>query len=173
MTPKQLLTRVRTKLGDHQKVLYSDYQLVNAYNDSLALIENDLTSRYNQYLLRKTTITVEDGQATLPEDFVSVYEINLPRSTRAFDSGYEIIDNTLYYPEDGEYTLVYYHQVTPITDIDDPSPLPPIFDTLIENLILNQFGQNNNLETIISNLRYTLANGTHNKLDVQVPKWSL
>ena len=77
MTPNDVFSRVRMapEINDNAAVKYSDYNLIAALNSVLSIVYNTLSSSSNDLLTEETTLTLTDGVAALPDDFLSVVNV--------------------------------------------------------------------------------------------------
>ena len=77
MTPIDVFARVRMapEINDNAAVKYSDYNLIAALNSVLSIVYNTLSSSSNDLLTEETTLTLTDGVAALPDDFLSVVNV--------------------------------------------------------------------------------------------------
>ena len=77
MTPIDVFARVRMapEINDNAAVKYSDYNLIAALNSVLSIVYNTLSSSSNDLLTQEKTLTLTDGVAVLPDDFLSVVNV--------------------------------------------------------------------------------------------------
>src|SRR5574344_1466810 len=77
MKPIDVFARVRMapEINDNAAVKYSDYNLIAALNSVLSIVYNTLSSSSNDLLTEETTLTLTDGVAALPDDFLSVVNV--------------------------------------------------------------------------------------------------
>lgn len=69
MTVNEMLILVRQRLGDMQKVTFSDEELIHCLNDAIDDICIDMANSYDPELLKTVSLTT-DG-VPLPDDFIA------------------------------------------------------------------------------------------------------
>lgn len=69
MTVNEMLILVRQRLGDMQKVTFSDEELIHCLNDAIDDICIEMANNYDPELLKVVTLTA-DG-IPLPDDFIA------------------------------------------------------------------------------------------------------
>ncbi|MBQ7594070.1 MAG: hypothetical protein IJU48_06940 [Synergistaceae bacterium] len=138
----RIVSSLRYSLRDMQGLNVSDFELIEAINQASALLYGRLAEKFIHTALKKTLLVVdEDGQTTLPSDFVSVHRVGMgeegyavPESYRPDEAGtYRIAGNNFYAPE-GSYSFEYYYlpqRVTSLTDrLDVPLSLSPYIEQI-------------------------------------------
>lgn len=69
MTVNEMLVLVRQRLGDMQKVTFSDEELIHCLNDAIDDICIEMANSYDPELLK--TVTLATGGIPLPDDFIA------------------------------------------------------------------------------------------------------
>lgn len=77
MTPKDIFRQVRmsAEIADNAEVKYSDYQMVAALNSVLSMVYNALSSQNSSILTKEDTLELDDYEADLPSDFLSMVAV--------------------------------------------------------------------------------------------------
>jgi hypothetical protein len=73
---KELLTKIRLRVGDMQGAKYSDYEALGSLNDAMKMLWIALAENYSTIPRVRKEITLVDGRAPLPEDFYSLVSIS-------------------------------------------------------------------------------------------------
>ena len=111
-----VLTKIRLRLGDMQKVKFSDYELTSALNDALLILWITLAEKFSRFTKKEAVITLADGRAPLPEDFYTL---------AAEPDGFQITGDEIVGRADAETaTLVYYSLPSPVVLHDDDVRVP-------------------------------------------------
>ena len=69
MTVNEILIQVRQRLGDMQKITFSDEELIICLNDAMDELCYQMAESYDPELLK--TVTLVTGGVVLPENFIS------------------------------------------------------------------------------------------------------
>ena len=173
------------EIADNAGVKYSDYNLIAALNSVLSIVYNTLSSSSNDLLTEETTITLTDGKAALPEDFLSVVNVRggnyvltpQSKSNDVDEYSYRIRGNYIY---SANSTLKmtykpYFVEVTYDT-MEMDLILPNYFSELLKKyvVIVLQGGINKNDSTIVQQVTddvYKLTAGREfSRIDIQ-PVW--
>ena len=140
MLVKDILYSVRFNLGDLQITKYSDEELIEALNSVLRYVSAILTNINSTIVLKRTTLTPENGSVNLPDDLSAFYSIN---EDVTLDQ-YKIIGTTIY--TDVPIDLVYYASIPKIINANDDIALPIYFYEMLvrftESLISNTIEKN-------------------------------
>ena len=187
MTPKDIFVRVRMapEINDNAEVKYSDYNLIAALNSVLSIVYNTLSSSSNDLLTQETELTLTDGKAALPSDFLSVVNVTAgnyvlkpqSKSNDVDEYSYRIRGNYLY-SGNSTVTLEYKPYFTDI-DYDTTGTeliLPNYFSELLKKyvVIVLHGGINKNDSTIVQQVTddvYKLTAGReYSRIDIQ-PVW--
>ena len=176
MTPKIILAKVRTapEIMDTFATKYSDYQLITALNSVLNIVYDTLSTSSNDVLTEETALTLEDGAADLPDDFLSTVNVIakdgsvLEPQTKSKDVDrftYRIRGKKLYALGDS-VTLEYKPFFIPITQdtVDEDMALPNFFGELLKKyvVIVLQGGLNKQDSTVVQQIAtdvYQLTGG--------------
>ncbi len=118
----RLLTKIRLRLGDMQKVKLSDYELLSALNDARTMLWIALAENFSSIPLKKATLAMTDGSAPLPEGYYSLVE--LPPGARVVGEAVESDDETVTVV----YNCVPEHVSSSSEEISVPSSL--VLDTV-------------------------------------------
>lgn len=188
MTPKLILAKVRTapEIMDTFATKYSDYQLITALNSVLNIVYDTLSTSSNDVLTEETALTLEDGAADLPDDFLSTVNVVAPDGrvlepqTKSKDVDrftYRIRGKKLYALGDS-VTLEYKPFFIPITQdtVDEDMALPNFFGELLKKyvVIVLQGGLNKQDSTVVQQIAtdvYQLTGGREFSKVVADPVW--
>lgn len=188
MTPKLILAKVRTapEIMDTFATKYSDYQLITALNSVLNIVYDTLSTSSNDVLTEETALTLEDGAADLPDDFLSTVNVIakdgsvLEPQTKSKDVDrftYRIRGKKLYALGDS-VTLEYKPFFIPITQdtVDEDMALPNFFGELLKKyvVIVLQGGLNKQDSTVVQQIAtdvYQLTGGREFSKVVADPVW--
>ena len=189
MTPMQLFSKIRMapEINDNAQVKYSDYQLTDALNSVLSIVFNTLSSSSNDLLTEETTITLTDGKAALPEDFLSVVNVRGGDYVLAPQSKSKDVDEYTYrirgnyiYSANSTITLTYkpYFVEVEYHTMDDDMVLPNYFSELLKkySVITLVGGINKQDSTIVQQVTddvYKLTSGReYSGLEIS-PAWRI
>jgi hypothetical protein len=76
MRVKDLLTKIRLRVGDMQGTKYSDYEALSSLNDAMKMLWIALAENYSSIPRVKKEITLVNGDAPLPGNFYSLVSIS-------------------------------------------------------------------------------------------------
>jgi hypothetical protein len=131
-----LVTSIRFILKEMQGAQYSDYEIIEALNQSAALLYDRLASCFNFVAAKKAVLLVEDGSVSLPPDFHNIRalrgEFHHDHDDHLHDHfhphghrpRYRILGGRLH-THDGTHVLEYYYvplRVAAMTDNLDVAP---------------------------------------------------
>ena len=163
MTPRDIFSRIRMapEIADNAGVKYSDYNLIAALNSVLSIVYNTLSSSSNDLLTEETTITLTDGKAALPEDFLSVVNVRGGNYVLTPQSKSKDVDEYTYrirgnyiYSANSTIMLTYkpYFIEVEYYTMDDEMVLPNYFSELLKkySVITLVGGINKQDSTIVS-----------------------
>ena len=143
MTPRDIFSRIRMapEIADNAGVKYSDYNLIAALNSVLSIVYNTLSSSSNDLLTEETILTLTDGKAALPEDFLSVVNVRggnyvltpQSKSNDVDEYTYRIRGNYIY-SANSTIMLTYkpYFIEVEYYTMDDEMVLPNYFSELLK-----------------------------------------
>lgn len=119
MTVNEILILVRQRLGDMQKVTFSDEELVHCLNDAMDDMCISMANSYEPEILKQ--ITLVDTGVELPEDFIA-WQGQFALSYQEGEDG-----KTYIYPLDSEWggendTLKYFAYKPHFTSMEDEIP---------------------------------------------------
>lgn len=139
MIVSEFFHSVRFDLGDQHKASYSDYDLLDALNSILKIVNNSLIKLKSNLIVRDATLTVANGVADLPVDFISPIYINstteeLSPAKPLDQGGYLIIGDTIH-AQDGVITMIY-RQAFPQVGLTDDLPVPDWFTELLKKFLV-------------------------------------
>jgi len=144
MTVEELLTQVRYQINDTDKVEYTDTELIGYVNDGLDFISKELIRLSSPVLLKYTTLSLTDGAADLPNDFVREEGVldsqgNLLKSyppIKPVDQyGYKIIGSKLY-SNNTSVDLFYYAFYPKVSALTDTIPIPDYMVQLLKEIVI-------------------------------------
>jgi len=144
MTVEEFLNQVRYQINDTDKAEYSDTELINYVNDALRFISNELIRLSSPILLKYTTLSLTDGAADLPSDFVREEGVldsqgNLLKSYPAIKPadqyGYKIIGDKIY-SNNTSLDLFYYALFPFVASLDDEIPVPAYMVNLLKEIVI-------------------------------------
>jgi hypothetical protein len=165
MTVGELLDQIRYMINDRDKLEYTDNELINYLNQAQDYIANTCINHQYKGFLKTTTLTLTDGVATLPDDFVvesALYAGDPPRNLLPIAPGTPIEANSYVYRITGNQlesdqdtiTLVYYSYPQQYFNTTDTINLPPQFINLLREitvfLALNRNEFNTSVEQQLS-----------------------
>ena len=143
-TLKSMIAQIRMDghVADNAAVKYSDYQIISAINGALDGIYVIIAGYTSDLTIKSKTLTANsNGEAKLPSDFVSVYEVfgggaeltPASKSDSVTDKNYKIRGNKII-TGCGQITLEYKYCPLDLTaeDKDNEMPLPVYFNSLIK-----------------------------------------
>ena len=189
MTPIDVFARVRMapEINDNAAVKYSDYNLIAALNSVLSIVYNTLSSSSNDLLTEETTLTLTDGAAALPDDFLSVVNVRggdyiltpQSKSKDVDEYTYRIRGNYIY-SANSTITLTYkpYFVEVEYHTMDDEMVLPNYFSELLKkySVITLTGGINKQDSTIVQQVTedvYKLTSGReYSGLEIS-PAWRI
>lgn len=119
MTVNDILILVRQRLGDMQKVTFSDAELIHCLNDAMDEMCISMSESYDPEILKEVILT-EDG-VQLPDDFIA-WQGQFPLLYRTDDKNV-----TKVYPLDAEWdgensTMKYFAYKPHFTSLEDNIP---------------------------------------------------
>jgi hypothetical protein len=182
MTAQEILLQLRYQLGDTERVTFSDYQLLDALNSVLTLINNALSVQGSNLIEKQVTLTLTDGEIDLPSDFQSVVTVQNTSQTGLnvasknellTQYNYRIRGNTIY--SLNEQLILVYKQSFDAVGEEDDLPLPNYFSELIKKyavMVLKGTIDRSDAQAyqVIANDVYKLTAGReYGALDMQVP----
>ena len=173
MIVAEFLFSLRMDINDTLKTQYSDFDLINALNSVLKIVNNTLVKRKSDLITKSATIPMVGGVGDLPADFISIVTVKTVTNTEMYphksieDGGYKIVSNNIYANVDN--SVITYRYAFPILVVSDNIPLPDWFSELIKKYIMmlvsNQvnkfdvsFSQmiDSDVASIVSGREYTL-----------------
>ena len=189
MTPRDIFSRIRMapEIADNAGVKYSDYNLIAALNSVLSIVYNTLSSSSNDLLTEETTITLTDGKAALPEDFLSVVNVRGGNYVLTPQSKSKDVDEYTYrirgnyiYSANSTIMLTYkpYFIEVEYYTMDDEMVLPNYFSELLKkySVITLVGGINKQDSTIVQQVTedvYKLTSGReYSGLEIS-PAWRI
>ena len=189
MTPNDVFSRVRMapEINDNAAVKYSDYNLIAALNSVLSIVYNTLSSSSNDLLTQETTLTLTDGKAALPDDFLSVVNVRGGNYVLTPQSKSKDVDEYTYrirgnyiYSANSTITLTYkpYFVEVEYNTMDDEMVLPNYFSELLKkySVITLVGGINKQDSTIVQQVTddvYKLTSGReYSGLEIS-PAWRI
>lgn len=143
MNVDEFVVSLRYDLQDADGTKYSDYQVLDALNKILRLVNQQLCNMSSDLIKVKTDLTLTSGNVSLPADFQAETRvlvstvILIPRTTEdtTDTATYEIYDGKLY-ANQTTVTLTYKKSFSDITAISATAlPLPNMFVNLLIDLI--------------------------------------
>lgn len=148
----RLAQSLRFALKDMQAATVSDYELIEVINQAASLLYVQMSEKFVQYGLKKTVIITEnEGQASLPTDFIKVHQVlndygetMIPSTVRATCEGTYRIMGTVFNAPEGAYSLEYYYVPLRVKSLSDELDAPEAMTSYIEQISLALYG--NNLE---------------------------
>lgn len=119
MTVNDILILVRQRLGDMQKVTFSDAELIHCLNDAMDELCTSMSEDYDPEILKEVALT-ENG-IKLPDDFIA-WQGQYPLLYKTDDSNV-----TKIYPLDSEWdgenaTMKYFAYKPHFTALEDTIP---------------------------------------------------
>jgi len=173
MTVEELLNYVRYQINDTDKVEYTDAELIGYVNDGLRFISNELIRLSSPILLKYTTLSLTDGVADLPSDFVREEGVldsqgnpleSYPPIKPVDQYGYKIIGNKLY-SNNESVDLFYYAPYSTVSALTDTIPVPDYMVQLLKEIVIflalnrNEFSLNveQELLKVFANQIYEIA----------------
>ena len=189
MTPNDVFSRVRMapEINDNAAVKYSDYNLIAALNSVLSIVYNTLSSSSNDLLTEETTLTLADGKAALPDDFLSVVNVRSgdyiltpqSKSKDVDEYTYRIRGNYIY-SANSTIQLTYkpYFVEVEYYTMDDDMVLPNYFSELLKKYLVITLtgGINKQDSTIVQQVTedvYKLTSGREDSgLEIS-PAWRI
>lgn len=144
MLVRNLLDEVRRQIADVEKVEYTDAELIGYINDGLRFISNELIRLNSPLLIKFVNLTLSNGEATLPSDFVKEEAVldaqgnnlvSVPPAKIADPKSYKIIGNKLY-SGNKSVTLFYYAPFQLVSGLDDLIPVPVWMESLLKEIVV-------------------------------------
>lgn len=147
MTVQELLINVRYQINDTDAIEYSDAELISYVNEALRWISNVLISLSCPLLLKKVELTLTDGQASLPDDFVKdravtavINGIETVLESKPPELGYDkysytIVGSTLYSDNDS-VNLLYYAPYSSVASLTDELLIPDSITNLLQQIVV-------------------------------------
>ena len=175
------------EIADNAGVKYSDYNLIAALNSVLSIVYNTLSSSSNDLLTEETTLTLTDGKAALPEDFLSVVNVRGGNYVLTPQSKSKDVDEYTYrirgnyiYSANSTIQLTYkpYFVEVEYYTMDDEMVLPNYFSELLKkySVITLVGGINKQDSTIVQQVTddvYKLTSGReYSGLEIS-PAWRI
>lgn len=184
MTPRDVFRQVRmsAEINDNAEVKYSDYQMVAALNSVLSMVYNALSNQNSSILTREDTLELDDYEADLPSDFLSLVAVFDPSGTPLTIAGksaaigtntYRIMGNKIY-SLNSLLTLQYKAWFIDVEydTMDDDLELPAYFGELLRKYaVIVLTGGISKADTPIveqveSDVRRLTAGRDYNSIDV-------
>ena len=130
---------VRFDLDDSHKAIYSDYELLDALNSILKIVNNSLIKLKSNLIIRNTTIPVTTNTTPLPVDFISPIFVSIDGTelspAKPLDQGgYQIIGSELKTANGSLY--LEYRQAFPQVAITEELPVPDWFSELLKKFLV-------------------------------------
>ena len=144
MTVDELLQEVRYQIHDTDKVEYTDSELISYVNDALRFISNELIRCGSALLLKRTSLSLTDGQAGLPADFVKEQAVldsqgyvlqSLAPSEPVSRYGYKIVGSTIY-SDNSTLELYYFASFPSVSALNEDVPVPDYMLSLVKQIVV-------------------------------------
>lgn len=71
----KVLTKIRLRLADMQKVKYADYELLSAMNDARSMLWIAFAENFSSIPQKTIELTLTDGVGPLPDDYYSLVSL--------------------------------------------------------------------------------------------------
>lgn len=139
MTAQDLITSLRFRLNDTEQKQYSNYELLDALNGVLSLINIALCNISNDLITSVVTLDTSSGSASLPNDYQGVIKVVDPNNNELIpktneDSTanwvYDIIGGSIY-ANQPTIALYYKKSFVPVV-LTDVLPVPDLFRELLK-----------------------------------------
>jgi len=155
MKAEELITECRFQLNDTDKIEFSDGELLSYLNQALRYINNFGINLNSKLFLKRADLTLNNGVALLPADFVREKSVKTGSMTLKSGKDYNIIGNEIYAKSD-TITLEYFYQITHLSSLAEDIPLRNIFVNVLKQMIiyfaLNRTNVNAKLEIELGEL---------------------
>ncbi len=163
MTVQDLINQIRYQINDTDKIEFTDGELLNYVNQAQDYISQVAINHRFKGLIKMSDLSLSDGKATLPEDFVREHKVKA--GSRLLNSvsvsedvdvySYKIIGNEIYSGND-QLTLYYFYMYPAYIAMTDILKIPMIFENLIREMVvylaLNRTNINASFEVQLSKL---------------------
>lgn len=143
MTVAELFTDVRYQLSDEQKSGYSDNELIGYLNQTNDYVFATLIDASSNLAIKEATITLVNGEASLPEDFQAEDSIitedynkllSITPSEKVTQTTFKVLGNTIYSDND-TIIMYYFYMPTSYTAITDTLNIPKYFKNLYIQMV--------------------------------------
>jgi len=118
----QILTKIRRKLKDSGKLIYSDAELIEYVNDSIDFVTSELISLGDPEMINEVTMSSGD---TIPDDYFSLVGIH---------KVYMKAGCLYHLDNQSSFSIRYFATKSKVTKETDTLPHKPIYDVVIVNL---------------------------------------
>lgn len=143
MTAQELFSKIRMtpEINDNGQVKYSDYQVTEAVNTVLSIVFNALSQSNNELITEEIELTLTDGVADLPDDFLSMVNVFGPagrltqqsKSKEVDQYTYRIRKNKIYSANDSiQLDYKPYFVEIDSSDLTTDLPVPNYFSELLK-----------------------------------------
>ena len=184
MTAQELFAKIRMtpEINDNSQVVYSDYQICEAVNTVLSIVFNTLSTSNNELLTEEAELTLTDGVAPLPTDFLSVVNVFGPlgkltqqsKSLAVDDKTYRIRKDSIYSANDSiELHYKPYFVEIDASNLTVTIPVPNYFSEMLKKYVIValQGGMNNADASVVQQITndvYRLTAGReYNEIPIQ------
>lgn len=142
MTVATLLTDVRYQISDELKTGYTDPELLTYLNQVNKYVFATLMDNASDLAMKKTTLTLTDGEVALPSDFELEDAIKntddvalnaVSPSTTPNSTQYCLMNDTLY--SDNDSITLFYYYMPDDYDLTDTLAIPRTFENLYSEML--------------------------------------
>ena len=143
MTIQDLINQIRYQVNDTDKIEYTDSELIEYINQAQNYISKIAINHRFKGLINQSDLSLSDGKATLPADFVKEHKVKaggkLLKSVSVSEDvdiySYKIIGNEIYSGNE-KITLYYFHFYPTYTVVTDTIQIPRIFENLLREIVI-------------------------------------
>jgi len=143
MTIQELINQIRYQVNDIDKIEYTDSELIEYINQAQDYVSQIAINHRFKGLINQSDLSLSDGKATLPTDFVKEYKVKaggkLLKSVSVSEDvdiySYKIIGNEIYSGNE-KIILYYFHLYPTYTAATDTIQIPRIFENLLREMVV-------------------------------------
>ena len=165
-TVQDLLIGVRYRINDTDSVEYTDAELIDYVNEALQVVGNELCRLGAEAVRKRAALTLTDGSAALPSDFVREVEVKSGDAVLLPLPDPEEVDETTYAIEGGriysgasELSLLYCAALPLVSAPGDTLPLPDFFAPLLRQMVVFIALNRNEFDTSVEQALLTAFQG--------------
>ena len=143
MTVQDLINQIRYQINDADRVEYTEAELIGYINQAQDYISQVLINHRFKGLIKNVDLSLSNGKATLPEDFIREHKVKaggrLLKSVSVSEDvdiySYKIIGNEIYSGNE-QVTLYYFFMYPSYVAVSDTLKIPRVFENLLKEIVI-------------------------------------